>query len=144
MGNVTPLPITTDHDSSMGIRDANGRWVRGPGRKFGSKNRQSAELMKTIRSMGARAIAVLSEALDNKEQWACQLILKYNLPARTIEMEGAEPEDIKQAFIDGEMSAEEIKAAATALEKLKNVSTIDDLKQRMEELTAMVKQQQGK
>ncbi len=34
-------------------------------------------------------------------------------------MEGAEPEDIKQAFISGDLSADEKKSIATAMEKLK-------------------------
>jgi hypothetical protein len=32
--------------------------------------------------------------------------------------EGAEPEDIKQAFMDGDLSADETKSIATAMEKL--------------------------
>jgi hypothetical protein len=141
MNNVTPLP--TDYDKSKGLRDdSNGRWLRGPGRKLGSKNKQSAELMKTVRAMGPRAVEKLAAALDGDEQWAIQLILKYCLPAsRTIEMEGAEPEDIKQAFISGDLSADETKSIATAMEKLKNVQDLDDLRTRLSELEKLLQSQ---
>jgi hypothetical protein len=137
MSNVTPLP--TDHLNSKGVRDSNGRFLRGPGRKHGSKNKQAAELMKVVRAMGERAVDKLSAALDNGEQWSVQLILKYCLPpSRTIEMEGADPEDIKQAFIEGDLSADETKAIATAMEKLKNVQDLDDLRERLSELETLL------
>ena len=137
MNNVTPLPI--DYDKSKGIRDDKGRFLRGPGRQFGSKNKQAAELMKAVRAYGPRAVEKLSTALDNNERFAIELILKYCLPsARTIEMEGAEPEDIKQAFISGDLSAEETKSIATAMEKLKNVQDLDDLRDRLAELEKLL------
>jgi len=139
MNNIAPLP--TDYDNSKGLRDgSNGRWLRGPGRKFGSKNKQAAELMKVVRAMGPRAVEKLATALDNNERWSVELILKYCLPpSRTIEMEGAEPEDIKQAFIGGDLSADETKSIATAMEKLKNVQDLDDLRERLSELETMLK-----
>ncbi|WP_445216187.1 hypothetical protein ACKWRH_28255 [Bradyrhizobium sp. Pa8] len=119
-------------------KDERGRFVSGPGntgRPRGSRNKQSAELMKVVRAMGNRAVANLSDALDAKEQWATTLVLRYCLPsARTQEMHGAEPEDIKEAFIAGDISADEMKAIATAIEKLKSVADIDDLRDRLGEL----------
>jgi hypothetical protein len=140
MNNITPLPI--DHHNSNGVRDSNGRFLRGPGRKYGSKNKQAAELMKVVRAMGPRAIDRLSAALDDGKQWSIELILKYCLPpSRTVEMEGAEPEDIKQAFITGDLSADEAKSIATAMEKLKNVQDLDDLRERLSELEQLLQQQ---
>lgn len=89
--------------------------------------------------MGNRAVANLSDALDAKEQWATTLVLRYVLPnARTQEMHGADPEDIQAAFIDGDISADEMKAIATAIEKLKSVADIDDLRNRLSELEQLV------
>lgn len=138
MNNVAHLP--TDLDNSKGLRDeTNGRWLRGPGRKLGSKNKQSAELMKTVRAMGPRAVEKLAAALDSDQQWAIQLVLKYCLPpSRTIEMEGADPEDIKQAFVNGDLSADETKSIATAMEKLKNVQDLNDLRERLAELEKLL------
>jgi hypothetical protein len=53
-------------------------------------------------------------------------------------MEGAEPEDIKQAFISGDLSADEMKSIATAMEKLKNVQDLDDLRTRLSELEKLL------
>jgi hypothetical protein len=125
-------------------RDPRGRFASGPnnlGRPVGAKNKQSAELMKSVRAMGPRAVEKLSAALDNNERFAIELVMKYCLPpSRTIEMEGAEPEDIKQAFVAGDLSADETKSIATAMEKLKNVQDLDDLRERMSELEALLSQ----
>jgi hypothetical protein len=136
------VPTTTDFDSSKGLRDGvNGRWIRGPGRQFGSKNKQSAELMKLVRAMGPRAVEKLAAALDDGQQWSILAVLRYCLPsARTLEMEGAEPEDIKEAFISGDLSADETKSIATAMEKLKNVQDLDDLRTRLTELETLLSQ----
>jgi hypothetical protein len=139
--NILPMVSATNHDNSKGIRGENGRWLRGPGRPVGAKNKQSSELMKAVRAMGPRAVEKLAAALDGNEQWAVLLILKYCLPpSRTIEMEGAEPEDIKQAFISGDLSADETKSIATAMEKLKNVQDLDDLRARLSELENLLQQ----
>jgi hypothetical protein len=140
MSNVTPL--ATDNDKSKGIRDdSNGRWLRGPGRKFGSRNKQSAELMKTVRAMGPRAVEKLATALDADQQWAILLILKYCLPSsRTIEMEGADPEDIRHGVIAGDLSPDEAKSIATAMEKLKGIQDLDDLRARLSELEKLLQQ----
>ncbi|MBR1143687.1 hypothetical protein [Bradyrhizobium sp. AUGA SZCCT0431] len=137
MNNVTPLSINPV--ILNGDRDEKGRWLRGPGRPLGSKNKQSSDLMKAVRAMGNRAVANLSDALDAKEQWATTLVLRYCLPnARTQEMHGADPDDIKEAFLAGDISADEMKAIATAIEKLKSVADIDDLRNRLSELEQLL------
>jgi hypothetical protein len=139
MNNVTPLPIASDNNG----RDLRGRFASGNiGRPYGAKAKHSRELMKVVRAMGPRAVEKLSNGIDNNERWAVELVLKYCLPsARTIELEGAEPEDIKQAFISGDLSADEAKSIATALEKLKNVSDLDDLRNRLADLEKLLVQQ---
>lgn len=140
---MTALPnLAVIHGKSTGAKDERGRFVSGPantGRPVGARNRQSAELMKIVRAMGNRAAANLSDALDAKEQWATTLVLRYCLPSsRTQEMHGADPEDIKEAFVAGDISADEMKAIATAIEKLKSVADIDDLRNRLGELEQLL------
>ena len=111
----------------------------GPGRPRGSRNKQSADLMRNVRSMGDRAVAVLSSALDNSERWACELVLRYVLPAgRVVEMDDLTPTEIRDAFINAELSTDELKAVATAVEKLRSVESIDDLRARLTELETML------
>ena len=139
MSNVTDISRKLSAD-----RDHLGRFASVPGnvgRPYGAKGKQSAELMKVVRAMGPRVVERLAIALDNNERFAIELILKYCLPSsRTIEMEGAEPEDIKQAFIAGDLSADETKSIATAMEKLKNVQDLDDLRTRLSELETLLQQ----
>jgi hypothetical protein len=125
------------------VRDQRGRFAPGNiGRPVGAKNKAPAELMKIVRAMGPRAIEKLAGALDKDERWAVELILKYCLPpSRSIEMHGLEPDDIKEAFTAGDLSADETKAIATAMEKLKNVSDLDDLRNRLAELETLLNTQ---
>ncbi|MCP1843622.1 hypothetical protein ACVIHI_003460 [Bradyrhizobium sp. USDA 4524] len=138
MNNVPTLDAPKSSD-----RDAQGRWLTTPGRPRGSRNRLSSEMLASIKDMGKDAIVKLRDALNDKDSpshWkALELILRYCLPpARTVELDDAEPETIKQAFIDGTLSADETKAIAIAMEKLKSVADIGDIQRQLEELTALV------
>lgn len=123
---------------SNGARDDKGRWLRGPGRPLGSKNKTSSELAKQIRALGPRAVAELAIAIDEKAAWAIQLVIKYCVPGRLVEMHGSEPADIREAFETGEISADELKAISTGLEKLASIESIEDLRNRLSELEAML------
>lgn len=132
--NVSPINSVI----SNGSRDDKGRWLRGPGRPIGSRNRISSELAKQIRSLGPRAVEALAIAIDKQESWAIQLVIKMVVPGRLIEMYGSEPIDIRAAFETGEIGADEMKAIATGLEKLKSVESIDELRQRLDELESIL------
>jgi hypothetical protein len=138
MSNVTPMPIATDHDTSMGVRDASGRYLRGPGRARGSKNKISSQLAAQIRSLGPRAVEALASAIDERQSWAVTLVIKLVVPGRLIEMHGSEPADIREAFETGEISAEEMKQISIGREKLASIESIHDLRDRLTELEAMI------
>jgi hypothetical protein len=133
------LPINAD--ISNGARDDKGRWLRGPGRPLGSKNKQSSELARTVRALGPRAVAHLATAIDKQEIWATTLVIKFCLPGRMVELHAAEPEDVKHAFLNGEISADEMKQISTGLEKLKSIESIEELRARLTELEAMLNAQ---
>jgi len=139
MSNVSSLPMLADNNG----RDRIGRFAPGPGnigRPHGAKAKHARELTKVVQAMGPRAVEKLSTALDKEERWAVELVLKYCLPAaRTIEMEGVEPEDIRQAFVSGDMTAEEVKSISAAMEK-KNVQDLDDLRARLADLENLLQQ----
>ena len=54
------------------------------------------------------------------------------------ELHGSEPIDIREAFVSGEISADEMKAISTGLEKLASIESIEDLRARLTELEAML------
>lgn len=121
-----------------GARDDKGRWLRGPGRPIGSKNKISSELSKQIRALGPKAVAELALAIDQHQSWAVTLVIKMVAPGRLIEMHGSDPIDIREAFETGEISADEMKAISTGLEKLASVESIQELRNRLDELEAML------
>ncbi|MCK1524748.1 hypothetical protein [Bradyrhizobium sp. 17] len=139
--NVTPTPNPAI--SSEVVRGEGGRFVTTSGRKPGSKNRLSSEMLTNIKAMGPDAVNKLRDALNDKDStshWkALELILRYCLPpARTVELDDAEPATVMQAFIEGLLTAEETKAIATAMEKLKNVTDINEMRERLTELEKML------
>lgn len=140
MSNVAPLSIqpATDIHKSVELRDAMGRFLRGPGRNVGSKNKLSSELAKQIRALGPRAVEALATAIDEKQAWAIQLVIKLVVPGRLIEMHGSEPADVRAAFEAGEISADEMKQISTGLEKLASIESIQELRDRLSELETMV------
>lgn len=141
MNNITPLPVPIPADNNG--RERNGRFAAGnAGRPYGAVAKHSRELMNMVRAMGPRAVEKLASALDKDERWAVELILKYCLPpSRTVQMEGAEPDDIKAAFIAGDLSADEMRSTATALERLKGVADIDDLRKTLSEIEQLLQSQ---
>ncbi|GEC17541.1 hypothetical protein NWI01_34330 [Nitrobacter winogradskyi] len=134
MSNVTPINSVI----SNGARDDKGRWLRGPGRPIGSKNKISSELAKQIRALGPRAIAELAIAIDEKQAWAIQLVIKMVVPARLIELHGSEPADIRDAFENAEIGADELRTISAGLEKLASIETVEELRARLTELEAMI------
>lgn len=101
-------------------------------------------MLADIKQMGPNAIIKLREHLNDKDSpshfKALEIILRYCLPpARTIELNDAEPATIMQSFIDGTLSADEAKAIAIAIEKLKNVANMDDILRQLQELTTIAK-----
>lgn len=100
-------------------------------------------MLASIKEMGPDAVNKLRDALKDKDSashWkALELILRYCLPpARTVELDNAEPATVMQAFIEGELTADETKAIATAMEKLKNVTDINEMRARLTELETML------
>ncbi len=49
-----------------------------------------------------------------------------------------------ESFIDGTLSADEARALAVAIEKVKNVANMDDILRELQELTAITKQHSSK
>ncbi|MDH2354490.1 hypothetical protein QCM80_28055 [Bradyrhizobium sp. SSUT112] len=140
---TTPPNLTVISGKSTVAKDERGRFVSGPantGRPVGSKNRISSELAKQIRALGPRAVEALASAIDEKQSWAIQLVIKLVVPGRLIEMHGSEPADIRNAFESGEISADEMKQISSGLEKLASIESIDDLRARLAELETMLAQ----
>ncbi|MCK1306243.1 hypothetical protein [Bradyrhizobium sp. 45] len=150
--STPPNNVTTLNSASLSVipRVENGHFAKGgPGRPPGSRNKLSAMMLADIKQMGPDAIIKLREHLSDKDSpshWkALEIILRYCLPpARTVELDDAEPATIMQSFIDGTLSADEARALAIAIEKLKNVADMDDILRELQELTAITKQQSSK
>lgn len=129
-------------------RDKLGRFAPGKGnigRPVGAKAKVSRDLLAQIKAMGPMAIQKLWEAVANGDQWAVQAVMQYTLPKdRTIAFEGATPDDITAALEAGDISAAEANQIANALAKLATVNDLDEIKNKIIELEAIVIDGAGK
>ncbi len=131
-GKLAVLPIAP--------RDNLGRFQKGgaPGRPFGAKGKKSREALEQIKSFGPAAIQKLWDAVNAGERWAVELVLNKILPtSRTIEFEGLEIDDIREAFKQGNISTSELKDIVSSLEKIANVEEMDQLRERLDKLEAI-------
>lgn len=131
-GKLAVLPIAP--------RDNLGRFQKGgaPGRPFGAKGKKSREALEQIKSFGPAAIQKLWDAVNAGERWAVELVLNKILPtSRTIEFEGLEIDDIREAFKQGSISTSELKDIVSSLEKIANVEEMDQLRERLDKLEAI-------
>ncbi|AZO24785.1 hypothetical protein EJ070_31710 [Mesorhizobium sp. M1E.F.Ca.ET.045.02.1.1] len=123
-------------------RDQRGRFAigRSKGRPVGAKGRVNRELLQQVKALGPDAINKLKDALDKGQQWAIELVLKHVLPkdGRTLEFEDATPDDLREAFRNGDISMSEFKLAADAIGKLADVDTIEELQARLAELERLI------
>ncbi|WP_338608070.1 hypothetical protein V6617_16815 [Pelagibacterium nitratireducens] len=118
-------------------RTPRGQFAKGSGgRPHGVKGKKSREALEQVKSFGPDALAALRESVVAKERWAVEYVLNRLLPSsgRLIEFEDMTPEDVSGALKDGDISPVEAKDVAAALAKLAEVSDIEQLRERLDEL----------
>lgn len=147
---MTELPVISRSLTVATGKDERGRFVSdgNTGRPSGSRNKLSSATLASVKNMKDDAIDALRVAVKDKDSpwhWkALELILSYCLPpGRTVELDDANPETIRQALVDGTLNAEEVKAIAIALEKLKSISEADHFRTLFEQALEILKQQQA-
>jgi len=130
-----------DNIGSFTERDSLGRFAKGnSGRPFGAKNKASREVLNKVKAMEEGAIQKLWEAVCLGEQWAVTFVLSKLLPnGRTIELEGLTPKDLQEALTCGDISPEEGRILVNILKNLNEIESLDQIKEKLEELEGMVK-----
>lgn len=138
--NITPLPIPPDNNG----RDGKGRFAKGPGnigRPYGAKSRHQREFSELVIAMIPRAAQKLSDALDNGERWAIELIARLCLPSGlAIPMHGIEVEDVEKALADGEISLDQSAALMTAKKASKAIGELDEHRAQLAEIRKLLQQ----
>lgn len=137
--------MTTDNSRSFSetpAKDEKGRFAPGNGgRPKGTRNKITREAIEGIKSLKDVAFVSLAAAVAAGELPAVIYVLDRLLPkGRTIELEGATPEDIVKALTSAEITTIEAKDIANTLAKLKNIDEIETLKERLEELERLQKE----
>lgn len=132
---------SVDFPTYTAARNPDGTWASGnPGRKPGSKNKFAATTMEQIKGLKDDAIASLAVQVKNGNMDAVRFILERIVGRnRTIELDGGSPADVTNALIDGDISAEEAKAIATVVEKLRRVQDMDDLTERLDAVEKLLR-----
>lgn len=138
MTNVTPLPIPPDNNG----RDGRGRFAKGPGnigRPYGAKSRHQRDFSALIIAMIPRTAQVISDALDNNERWAAELVSRLTLPSGlTVPMHGTELEDVEQALNEGDLSPEQSAALVAVKKASKAISELAEHRAQLEEIRKLL------
>lgn len=130
---------STDDHMSMAIRNPDGTFARGPGRKRGSRNRVSREAIEKIKELAPQAFEKLQENLGKGDMRAVEYVLDRVLPAGRILEIDATVGGIRNHLENGDFSESEARAVATVVEKLQKVEKVEELERRLNELTALLK-----
>lgn len=132
-------PIENHNFMEKAIRNPDGTFARGPGRKRGSRNKVSREAIEKIKSLAPEAFEKLQENLAKGDMRAVEYILNRVLPAGRILEIDASSEGIRDHLEHGDFSESEARAVATVVEKLQKVEKVEELERRLNELTALLK-----
>lgn len=112
--------------------------VGGPGRPKGARGKAAKATLDRIKSFGPDALQALHEAIRAKERWAVEYCLNKIVPhnSRTIEFEGLDIEDIREAFKAGDISVSEMKDIITAITSIAEMEELAEIKQKLDVLEA--------
>lgn len=121
-------------------RDATGKFLKGgPGRSKGALAKHSRTLLAQVKAMGDTAVEGLWTALQANERWAIEMVLSHVLPRdRALEWNGVEPDDIREAICEGDLGIDEAARLATALVRLNDATSLDDLRKRIDDMEAAI------
>lgn len=129
-----------ENHTSMAVRNPDGTWARGPGRKLGSKNKVSREAIAKIKDMSDQAFLQLQINLAKGDMRAVEYVLNRLLPAGRILEVDPTPEGIRDHLEHGDFSESEIKAVASVAERLQKIEKIEELERRVDELTTLLRE----
>lgn len=128
-----------ENHMSKAVRNPDGTFARGPGRKLGSKNRMSREAIEKIKSLGPLAFEQLELNLSRADQRAVEFVLNRILPAgRMLEIDPT-PEGIRDHLAAGDFSESEARAVASVIEKLQKIDRLEELERKLENLENLLR-----
>lgn len=133
--------VMTD-DSRSYPRQAGGRFASGPGnpgRIPGTRNAVSRKAIAEIHNLSDAALTALKEAVGKGDMRAVTYVLDRLLPAgRTIQID-ATTDGVRDAIENGDLSVTELREVATALNSLKALSELEQLRAEMNDLRKLLR-----
>ena len=134
--------MTENQGNSTELRDKQGRFAKGnSGRPLGSRNKTPRAVLNQIKAMDQMAIQKLWQAVCMHEKWAIEFVLNKILPvSRTVELEGLTPDDLRAALSEGDISPDEGKNIAAILKTLREIESLDEIRERLDDLEAAAKE----
>lgn len=128
----------TDDHMSMAIRNPDGTFARGPGRKRGSRNRVSREAIEKIKELVPQVFEKLQENLGKGDMRAVEYVLDRILPAGRILKVDTTADGIRDHLERGDFSESEARAMATVIERLRHNEDMDVLTERLERMERLL------
>lgn len=133
-------PVNNPNSTDVG-RTANGRFTSGnPGRPAGAVNARANGVLSDLRDMTPDAVEVVRTAIANGEiKTACWLIERVLPKNRTVALPGSDVSSIIEALTDGSISPDEASLVASALARLKEIDEMDAVKERLQQIEALLR-----
>ena len=125
-------------------RDATGKFTSGPeniGRPKGVKNKRTIEALRRVQEMDADAMSMLHVKVLQGDMQAITYVLdRVIAKSRTISIDGLTANDVVELAREGVLTTAEMKDFASAIEKLRKIDDLDELRAKLAELERYVRQ----
>lgn len=122
-------------------RGERGRFTKTNGRPVGTRNKASQASVKAISSLADLAFQQLRTLLESGHPETVRFVVSNLIPAggRAIELDDLSTDGLIQAVASGTIRPVEMKNLASAVEKIRNVESLDKLSARLAELESLLK-----
>ncbi|TPM21640.1 hypothetical protein [Mesorhizobium sp. B2-3-5] len=110
-----------------------------PGRKPGSKNKISNEVLQSLCDMRADAVQKLRELIMAGDFKAISYVLDKILPRdRSVELDDTSPAAIATALAEGHLTPDEARSVAATLNSLQGMTELADIRAKLDELEKLL------
>lgn len=136
----------TDHQPAenakfSAFRDTQGKFITTSGRPVGAKGRATKASASAIQSLHDVAFQKLAELLTAGHPGIVEFVVKSLLPTggRVVQLDDLSADGLLDAVACGVISPAELRQIAAGIEKIRNVTELESMKERMVEIERLLR-----
>ena len=136
--------MTEDTESRAKLcaeRHPDGRFITTGGRPVGSRNKITKKSARAITDLHDLAFKKLKELLEAGHPGITEFVIRSLLPTggRAVQLDSLDVDSLLDATANGVISPAELRQLASAIEKIRNVESLDKLADRLAEVERLLK-----